>query len=282
MTTKNKIPGMQAGIWISASRGLAVLLAILLLQTSCKITRPVPYFGGGIDSLPPTDFVVPEQVIQRGDVMSITFYSDNPQATQIFNQASGAALNTTPISSRLMTSEAAGASGGYLVDTEGNIRLHSIGKIKAAGLTKKQLETTLLDRIRELGVLTNPYCVIRFSNFRVTVLGEVKAPGVYQLPSEKASILEALGLAGDITVYGRKDDVMVVREMDGKRTYAKLDLTRKDIFTSPYFFIRQNDVIVVTPDEGQPTARDLEVQRKVTILVSIVSMLVLASTVLFR
>lgn len=282
MTTKNKIPGMQAGIWISASRGLAVLLAILLLQTSCKITRPVPYFGGGIDSLPPTDFVVPEQVIQRGDVMSITFYSDNPQATQIFNQASGAALNTTPISSRLMTSEAAGASGGYLVDTEGNIRLHSIGKIKAAGLTKKQLETTLLDRIRELGVLTNPYCVIRFSNFRVTVLGEVKAPGVYQLPSEKASILEALGLAGDITVYGRKDEVMVVREMDGKRTYAKLDLTRKDIFTSPYFFIRQNDVIVVTPDEGQPTARDLEVQRKVTILVSIVSMLVLASTVLFR
>lgn len=282
MTMKKKIPGMQAGICISASRGLAVLLAILLLQTSCKITRPVPYFGGGIDSLPPTDFVVPEQVIQRGDVMSITFYSDNPQATQIFNQASGAALNTTPISSRLMTSEAAGASGGYLVDTEGNIRLHSIGKIKAAGLTKKQLETTLLDRIRELGVLTNPYCVIRFSNFRVTVLGEVKAPGVYQLPSEKASILEALGLAGDITVYGRKDDVMVVREMDGKRTYAKLDLTRKDIFTSPYFFIRQNDVIVVTPDEGQPTARDLEVQRKVTILVSIVSMLVLASTVLFR
>ena len=282
MTTKNKIPGMQAGIWISASRGLAVLLAILLLQTSCKITRPVPYFGGGIDSLPPTDFVVPEQVIQRGDVMSITFYSDNPQATQIFNQASGAALNTTPISSRLMTSEAAGASGGYLVDAEGYIRLHSIGKIKVAGLTKKQLETTLLDRIREMGVLTNPYCVIRFSNFRVTVLGGVKAPGVYQLPSEKASILEALGLAGDITVYGRKDDVMVVREMDGKRTYAKLDLTRKDIFTSPYFFIRQNDVIVVTPDEGQPTARDLGVQRKVTILVSIVSMLVLASTVLFR
>lgn len=282
MTTKNKTAGIQAGIWISASRGLALLLAILLLQTSCKITRPVPYFGGGIDSLPPTDFVVPEQVIQRGDVLSITFYSDNPQATQIFNQASGAALNTTPISSRLMTTEAAGASGGYLVDVEGNIRLHSIGKIKVAGLTKKQLETTLLDRIRELGVLTNPYCVIRFSNFRVTVLGEVKAPGVYQLPSEKASILEALGLAGDITVYGRKDDVMVVREMDGKRTYAKLDLTRKDIFTSPYFFIRQNDVIVVTPDEGQPTARDLEVQRKVTILVSIVSMLVLASTVLFR
>ena len=282
MTIKKKIPGMQAGICISASRGLAVLLAILLLQTSCKITRPVPYFGGGIDSLPPTDFVVPEQVIQRGDVMSITFYSDNPQATQIFNQASGAALNTTPISSRLMTSEAAGASGGYLVDAEGYIRLHSIGKIKVAGLTKKQLETTLLDRIREMGVLTNPYCVIRFSNFRVTVLGEVKAPGVYQLPSEKASILEALGLAGDITVYGRKDDVMVVREMDGKRTYAKLDLTRKDIFTSPYFFIRQNDVIVVTPDEGQPTARDLELQRKVTILVSIVSMLVLASTVLFR
>jgi polysaccharide biosynthesis/export protein len=168
---------------------MAALLVIFLVQSSCRVDRPVAYFGGGIDSLPPADYVLPEQVIQRGDVLSITFYSDNPPATQIFNQASGATLNTTPISSRLMTSEAAGASGGYLVDVDGNIRLHAIGKLQAAGMTKKQLETALLDRIREMGVLTNPYCVIRFSNFRVTVLGEVKAPGVYQLPSEKASIL---------------------------------------------------------------------------------------------
>lgn len=282
MTTKNNIVGFLSASSVRAALSMGALLVIFLVQSSCRVDRPVAYFGGGIDSLPPADYVLPEQVIQRGDVLSITFYSDNPPATQIFNQASGATLNTTPISSRLMTSEAAGASGGYLVDVDGNIRLHAIGKLQAAGMTKKQLETALLDRIREMGVLTNPYCVIRFSNFRVTVLGEVKAPGVYQLPSEKASILEALGLAGDITVYGRKDNVMVVREMDGKRTYAKLDLTRKDIFSSPYFFIRQNDVIVVTPDEGQPTARDLELQRKVTILVSIVSMLVLASTVLFR
>jgi polysaccharide export outer membrane protein len=282
MTIKNNIVGFLSRSSFRASMTMAALLVVILVQSSCRTNRPVPYFGGGIDSLPPADFVLPEQVIQRGDVLSITFYSDNPPATQIFNQASGATLNTAPVSSKLMTSEAAGASGGYLVDVEGNIRLHAIGKLQAAGMTKKQLETALLDRIREMGVLTNPYCVIRFSNFRVTVLGEVKAPGVYQLPSEKASILEALGLAGDITVYGRKDNVMVVREMDGKRTYAKLDLTRQDIFSSPYFFIRQNDVIVVTPDEGQPTARDLELQRKVTILVSIVSMLVLASTVLFR
>jgi polysaccharide biosynthesis/export protein len=280
MTTKSKIPASLTGMGIRSATILSILLAVLLLQTSCRVTKPVPYFGEGIDSLPPTDFELPEQVIQRGDVLSITFYSDNPQATQIFNQASGAALNTAPISSRLMTSEAAGTSGGYLVDVEGNIRMHAMGKIKAAGMTKKQLETALLDKIREMGVLTNPYCVIRFSNFRVTVLGEVKAPGVYQLPSEKASILEALGLAGDITVYGRKDNVMVVREIDGKRNYAKLDLTRNDIFSSPYYFIRQNDVIVVTPDEGQPTARDLEVQRKVTIMVSIVSMLVLLTTAL--
>jgi polysaccharide export outer membrane protein len=280
MTTINQLAGMFTGRSIRVFSTCLTVLTILILQSGCRVNRPVPYFGGGIDSLPPTDFVLPEQVIQRGDVLSITFYSDNPAATQIFNQASGTALNTSPMSSRLQTSEAAGANGGYLVDVEGNIRMHALGKITAAGLTKKQLETTLLDRIKELGVLTNPYCVIRFSNFRVTVLGEVKAPGVYQLPSEKASILEALGLAGDITVYGRKDNVMVVREMEGKRTYAKLDLTRNDIFSSPYYFIRQNDVIVVTPDEGQPTARDLEVQRKVTIMVSIVSMLVLLTTAL--
>lgn len=280
MKAINHSAGMFTGGRIRVISTCLTVLTLLILQSSCRVNRPVPYFGGSIDSLPPTDFILPEQVIQRGDVLSITFYSDNPPATQIFNQAAGTAVNTTPISSKLQTSEAAGANGGYLVDVEGNIRMHALGKIAAAGLTKKQLEATLLEKIKELGVLTNPYCVIRFSNFRVTVLGEVKAPGVYQLPSEKASILEALGLAGDITVYGRKDNVMVVREMEGKRTYAKLDLTRKDIFSSPYYFIRQNDVIVVTPDEGQPTARDLEIQRKVTIMVSIVSMLVLLTTAL--
>lgn len=279
MTINNHIPESSSGRRGGGFVFLPALLAVMLFVSSCGTNRPIPYFGGSIDTIPPTDFVLPEQVIQRGDVLSIIFYSDNPAATQIFNQASGATLNTAPQSSKLQASEAAGASGGYLVDVEGNIRLHAMGKIHAAGLTKKQLETTLLDRIREMGVLTNPYCVIRFSNFRVTVLGEVKAPGVYQLPSEKASILEALGLAGDITIYGRKDNVMVVRESEGRRTYAKLDLTRQDIFSSPYYYIRQNDVIVVTPDEGQPTASDLEVQRKVTILVSIVTMLVLLSTV---
>lgn len=279
MTTNKHIPGSSSGHRGGAFALLPTLLALLLFVSSCRTNRPIPYFGGAIDTIPPTNFVLPEQVIQRGDVLSIVFYSDNPAATQIFNQASGAALNTTPLSSKLQASEAAGASGGYLVDVEGDIRLHALGKIHAAGLTKQQLETTLLDKIREMGVLTNPYCVIRFSNFRVTVLGEVKAPGVYQLPSEKASILEALGLAGDITIYGRKDNVMVVRESEGKRTYAKLDLTRQDIFSSPFYYIRQNDVIVITPDEGQPTARDLEIQRKVTILVSVVTMLVLLSTV---
>lgn len=279
MTTNKHIPGSSSGHRGGAFALLPTLLTLLLFVSSCRTNRPIPYFGGGIDTIPPTNFVLPEQVIQRGDVLSIVFYSDNPAATQIFNQASGAALNTTPLSSKLQASEAAGASGGYLVDVEGDIRLHALGKIHAAGLTKQQLETTMLDKIREMGVLTNPYCVIRFSNFRVTVLGEVKAPGVYQLPSEKASILEALGLAGDITIYGRKDNVMVVRESEGKRTYAKLDLTRQDIFSSPFYYIRQNDVIVVTPDEGQPTARDLEIQRKVTILVSVVTMLVLLSTV---
>lgn len=279
MRIKNSNTGTTFGKESLSWAGYLALLAIVLMQASCGTNRPVPYFGGGIDSLPPSDFVLPEQVIQKGDVLSIIFYSDNPQATQIFNQASGTAVNVTPVSSRLQTGEAAGASGGYLVDVEGNIRLHAMGLVKAEGLTKKQLERLLLDRIGQMGVLTNPYCVIRFSNFRVTVLGEVKAPGVYQLPSEKASILEALGLAGDITVFGRKDDVMVIREVSGRRTYAKLDLTSKDIFGSPYFYIRQNDVIMVTPDQGQPTARDLEIQRKVTILVSVVSMIVLATTI---
>jgi polysaccharide export outer membrane protein len=123
--------------------------------------------------------------------------------------------------------------------------------------------------------------VVRFNNFKVTVLGEVRSPGVFTVPGEQASVLEALGLAGDISEYGKKDKVMLIRESQGKRTYAILDLLDPAVFSSPNFYLRQNDVLVVEPDSRKPTAADIQTLQYITVAASVVSSIAILIT-LFR
>jgi polysaccharide export outer membrane protein len=138
-------------------------------------------------------------------------------------------------------------------------------------MTKDQAAELITGKLNELGVLTNPYCVVRFNNFKITVLGEVKNPGVFTLPAEKASILEAVGLAGDFTNFGERQRVLLVREFSGQRTYRQLDLTDPNVFNSPYFYLRQNDVLVVMTNPKKPTEADQNTQRYVAIGATIVS-----------
>jgi polysaccharide export outer membrane protein len=217
---------------------VAVIFAISMLS-SCIGSRPVNYFNGSVDTSKLNNIKMPDPIIQKGDMLSITIYSDNPEATAIFNQAGGAAvapMNTTGVSRSVDLSPSSGSgSSGYLVDIQGNIRMQEIGLIKVEGLTKEQLNEQILERLNKLGVLTNPYTVIRLNNFKITVLGEVKSPGVFTLPGEKASILEVIGLAGDISEYGLKDKVLLIREDRGSRSYHRLGLTDANIFCFALF-----------------------------------------------
>lgn len=250
---------------------------LLLFLTSCFGSKPVSYFQDGkFDSTAIQQVNIPEPIIQKGDMLGITIYSDNPEATAIYNQAGGAPqapADAAGISKTVNVSAATSVTGasGYLVDGNGDIYMHAIGTIHAEGLNKQQLSKEIIARLEKLGVLTNPYCVIRFNNFKVTVLGEVKAPGVYTLPGEKASILEAIGLAGDITDYGLKDRVLLVREDQGRRTYHQINLRDPGIFTSEYFYLRQNDLVMVDVDKKKPTAQDIQALQYMTITVSVVS-----------
>ena len=251
-------------------------LFLSLTLTSCFSSKPVAYFNGNIDTSLVQNIKIPEQLIQIGDLLSITIYSDNPEATAIFNQAGGAPVapaQAAGVSKSVTTNVAAsgGGSSGYLVDLSGNIRLHALGNIRVEGLTKDQLINLITDKLKQLGVLTNPYVVVRFNNFKVTVLGEVRTPGVYTLPGEKASVLEALGLAGDINDFGIKNNVILVRENQNKRTYARLDLTDPNIFNSPNFYIRQNDLLIVFPDSEKPTAKDQRNMQYITLSLAIIS-----------
>lgn len=248
----------------------------LLALFSCRTSKPIPYLQGNLDSSAYKLVNIPEPVIQKGDLLNITIYSDNPTATAIYNQAAGSgAVSQTG-------SASTGAPSGYLVDIDGNIRLHAIGILHVEGLTKKQLSDLVMQKLTALQSLTNPYVVIRFENFKVTVIGEVKSQGVFTIPGEKATILEAMGLAGGITDYGRKDNVLIIRENQGKREYAYLDLSKASVVSTPYFFLQQNDVLVVDVDPKKQTVTDQDNMRNFTIALSLISTIALLANLALR
>jgi len=260
----------------------AFILSILLTLSSCFGSKPVSYFSNGhLDSLKSEEIKIPDQIIQKGDLLSITIYSDNPEATAIFNQAGVAATasaTTTPTKTLGIQPPSSSSGGGYLVDNSGNIRLHAIGEIHAEGMTKDQLGAAITGKLMAINVLSNPYCVIRYSNFKITVLGEVKNPGVFTVSGEKASILEAMGLAGDISDYGLKGRVLLIREINGRRTYARVDLLDPNIFASPNFYLRQNDVLLVEADKRKPTALDQQTLSYIAVGATVVSSIAILIT----
>jgi polysaccharide export outer membrane protein len=134
---------------------------------------------------------------------------------------------------------------GYIVTDDGTFKFPELGNIKAEGLTIKQLSDTITEQIKQKELLIDPIVTIRYLNFRVTVLGEVGRPTVVTIPNERMSILEALGLAGDITIYGRKDNVLLIREDKTGKQIVRVNLNSKDILSSPYYYLQSNDIIYV-------------------------------------
>ncbi len=252
---------------------LAFILFIIVVASSCGGgTKKLQYLRGPIDSTTyaAVKYMVP--VIQAGDVLSITVYSDNPAATAIYNQASvvsGSATAAVPTT---------GGSAGYLVDYNGNIHFHSLGNLVVKGLTLAQLSDTITKKLSP--VLSNPYCNVRFSNFKVTVLGEVKNPNVFSIPSEKITILEILGLAGDLTNYARRDSVMIIRETENVRKFGWLDVRNTNIFNSEYYYLHQNDIVVVHPNKSKQTGTEEVRLRYIAIGATVVSTIAIVISVL--
>jgi len=232
-------------------RSSTFLSALILLIgfSSCigqrKLQRP-NYLENAGDTTGKELVSFPEPIIQKNDLLSIQIYSASirPEVDAPYN------LPQT-------TATGANAQTGFLVNARGEIDYPRIGIIKAEGLTKTQLADLIKERLQ--GQLTDPAVLIRFVNYKVTVLGEVNAPGSFTVPTEKLTIFEALGLAGDITEFGKKNRVKVLREANGQRETGVVDLTSKDLFNSPYYNLQQNDVVLVE-QTGERT-RQREQQR---------------------
>lgn len=138
---------------------------------------------------------------------------------------------------------------GYLIDSEGNIDFPVIGKIKLAGLNRNEATEVLKEKLKQY--INNPTVLIRILNFKVTVLGEVKNPGTFNIPNERITLLEAIGIAGDLNITAVRKNVLVIRDVDGKKTEYRVDLTAKDLFASPVYYLNQNDVVYVTPNRAK-------------------------------
>jgi polysaccharide export outer membrane protein len=254
------------------------LFVIFIFLSSCATNRNLTYFKGTNSLLNDKQSITNkiEPVIQPGDLLSITVNSLNPESNLLFNTSV-----VLPPNNALVGNEAAHKAGeGYLVDKEGMIRFLTLNKIKLAGLTLEEAIAKMTEQLAKS--VKSPIVNISFLNFRITVLGEVSRPSSFIVPNEHVSVLEALGLAGDMTIFGKRETVLVIREKDGVRTVARLDLTNKETLTSPYFYLQQNDVVYVEPDK----ARSLQASSRTTnlpIYISVASIIaVLISSLAFR
>ncbi|WP_312716623.1 polysaccharide biosynthesis/export family protein [Sphingobacterium multivorum] len=247
-------------------------ILILLALSSCSVKKIVYFNDLQADSLRIVRDAAAfaEPTIQSDDILSVTIQTLDPTSSSIVNQsevvqAIGASSAAT-VGSQLIT--------GFLVDKEGYIQMTLLGKVQVRGLTTYQAR----ERISSLAsqYYKNPTVHVRFANFKITVLGEVTRPATYTVPNEKVTVLDALGLAGDLTIYGKRENVLLVRDNIGQKELVRLNLNNSEVFKSPYFYLRQNDVLYVEPGKGKAAANNAARTQTFAIIGSILSVLIVA------
>ena len=228
------------------------LLAVLMLA-SCNSHKKVPYLQNSAEWSETEQVVnVYEPKIQPYDLLNILVANpDNPSSSIAYN------LVSPSDNSRTQTLQTQPTLHDYLVDADGCVVMPNVGKLKIGGLTISEAEKLILEKVRA-GFAADPMVVVRFVNFKVSVLGEVTAPGTYTVKNGKINILEALALARDLTIYGQRDNVKIIREDSaGKKEIVELDLNDASILNSPYYNLQQNDVVYVTPNKSKAKNSDI-------------------------
>ena len=241
-----------------------LFLSTIFLLHSCASHKDVVYFQGVGDYETNVGENNHSQTFKVDDVVSINVSTLDPQASMPFNLITG--VSDTGLR---------GEQLDYIVDKSGNIDFPVVGQVKIAGLTAENTKQLLKEKLSNY--LKDPIVNIRLKNFTVTILGEVKSPGTYPVIGEQITILEALGLANDLTIKGKRDNVLVIRDFDGTKVYHRINLTSKEALDSPVYYLTQNDVVYVEPNKSAITASALD--NRATIWVSVASVLI-TSTVL--
>lgn len=209
--------------------------------------------------------------IQTNDLLYIYVESRAPEATVRFNQET----NKIAIDGGVVMNPGGSAVTGYLVNNEGDIIFPVLGRLHVLGKTHAQLAAEIEQKLVSEGHILDATVTVKLMNFKVSVLGEVRQPGQIEASGERLTIFEALSMVGDMTIYGQRHNVTVVREENGNRIVGEIDLTSKDVFDSPYYYLHQNDVVYVEPNMKQKknAERDPMTLSYISSVVSIVSVL---------
>lgn len=222
---------------INPHKNILILILGILIFSSCASKKDILYFSDvNLNAQDKTFFS--EGKIQTNDILSVVVSSSSPELASFYNtnQLGSSSVN------------------GYLVTIEGSINLPILGKINVKGLTLLELEKLIIQKLIDGNQLLNPTVSVRLINAKFTILGEIKSPGTYAFNEQSISLLQALGYAGDLTINGKRQDVLIIREENNKRTYTTIDLTSKKWFDSPNYYIKPNDVIYVNPNGPKVTS----------------------------
>jgi len=257
---------------------MKVILWIALLSFfSCSSQKKIAYLQDSYGDTLRSSSELYDARIKPKDLLTITVNTFDKEASLPFNLVypTGSANVVNGTSSETAIQK-------YLVDNEGYIDFPVLGKIKVADLTKNEVESSIKEKLKPY-LKEVPVVIVRMVNYKISVLGEVNKPNTYTITNEKVNVLEALALAGDLTIYGKRDNVKLMRETsDGKRVVVTLDLTDKNLINSPYFYLQQNDVLYVEPNKTRTrnsrySALTGQVLSGVSVLVSVASLVVTLS-----
>jgi len=253
------------------------LIIAALFLSSCGVKyKTIPYFTDLQNDAIVQEVIKNQTVlkIQKDDILAITVSSLNPEASAMFNFGNTSSINPNNPTVNTPTTEY-NAANGFLVDSDGNIQFPKIGNIKVQGLSTASARELIQLKLQEY--LKEPVVGLRIINFKISVLGDVLRPGVFPVNSERVNISEALSMAGDLNITAIRNNVLLIREQDGKRQYIRLNLQNKNVISSPYYYLQNNDVLYVQPGSAKYASVDSS-YRNVSLVISALSVIALLIT----
>lgn len=239
---------------------LLYLLFSLALLSSCNTSKEIIYFQD-VEVNSPEAVAPPQDItVQPKDQISIVVSSKDPELAALFNLTR---VQQRVGSTGLNNSNNNGEISGYTLDDKGAIDFPVLGNLTVAGMTRSQIAALVKQRLKEENLVNDPVVTVEFMNLSFSVLGEVKTPGKYSISKDYITLLEAISMAGDLTIYGKRDAIFVIREEKGERVTHWVDLRSCDLFKSPVYYLKQNDVVYVQPNKvraGQSTLNENSVK----------------------
>lgn len=249
---------------------MLLLLIVVISVASCASRKDLAYLQNA-DSMPELEsFYSFEPTLKVDDLLSIIVSAETPEVTVPFN--------LPQIQGNYQINNNQNGIKTYLIDAEGFIDFPVVGSIQLAGLSRREAVDKLTDAVAIYVI--NPSVNLRILNYKVSIIGEVAKPGNYPIESERITLLEALSKAGDLTIYGKRDNILIIREIEGKKSFNRVDITSADFINSPYYYLTQNDQIVVEPNKARMNAS--VIGPNISLFISALSILVSLSIILFR